>query len=154
MLQLEAVKSPLVFAIMAASYALPAMGQTETKPAPQTGTVYVYRIKVRLVARAVHPLIYFDDTALRQPCGTAGPTTPICTIHLATGEYVAHELPAGKHMISTDFAEASQLFEVEPGKEYFFKLDHNNLLKHRKPMTLALVPTEQAWREMEGLRKR
>src|SRR5579864_741064 len=83
------MKSPLVFVMMAAaSIAMPAMGQTETKPAPPTATVYVYRIKVRLVARALRPLIYFDGLELGQLCAsgpvpTAAPTsvistTPIC----------------------------------------------------------------------------
>ena len=57
-------------------------------------------------------------------------------------------------MIGATLSEASQLFEVEPGKEYFFKLDHKKLLTHSEPITLTLVPMEQARREMEGLRKR
>jgi hypothetical protein len=160
MLQRETMKSPLIFVMMAASYAIPAMGQAESKPTPQAATVYVYRIKVRLVAKAFRPLIYFDGFELGQPCtngpvSTAAPSnTPICAIQLATGEYLSHELPAGKHSISATLSEASQSFDVEPGKEYFFKLDHKNLLKNRKPITLTLIPMEKARREMEGLRKR
>lgn len=156
---LEAKKSPLVFVMLASSIAVPAMCQTEAKPASQTATVYVYRIKVRLVARALRALIYSDGNALWQPCPgkpvmPAAPTTPMCVIRLSAGEYLSYELSAGKHTISATLSEGRQLFNVEPSREYFFKLDHNNILTHREPMTLTLVPIEQARREMEGLRKR
>jgi hypothetical protein len=159
-------KSPLVFVMIAASIALTAMGQTETKPSPQTATVYVYRIKVRLVARALRPSIYFDGTELWEPCASgpvpsAVPSTPICPVRLASGEYLSHQLPIGKHTLTAGLTEVGQSFDAEPGKEYFFKLDHNirkNVLRSawegREPMTLTPVSTEQARHEMEGLRKR
>jgi hypothetical protein len=143
--QLETMKSLLVF-VMAASIAAPAMGQTETKPAPQTATVYVYRTKVRIMLRALRPSIYFDGTELRR---------------LANGEYFSRELPTGKHMISAGRTEVGQLVDLEPGKEYFFKLDHKNVMVtwaseplSRQPMTLTPVPMDQARREMDGLQKR
>ena len=141
MLRLEAMKSVL-FVMMVASIATPAMGQTETTPAPQTATVYVYRTKVRIIARGLRPSIYFDGAELRR---------------LANGEYFSRELPMGKHMISAGRTEVGQLVDLEPGKEYFFKLDHKNVIvtdvSGRQPMTLTPVPMEQARREMDGLRK-
>jgi hypothetical protein len=128
---------------MAVSIAIPAMGQTETKPTPQTATVCVYRTKVRIIARALRPSIYFDGTELRR---------------LANGEYFSRELPTGKHMISAGRTEVGQLVDLEPGKEYFFKLDHRNAIitdfSGRQPMTLTPVSMEQARREMDGLHKR
>lgn len=161
MLQLEVMKSPFIFVVVAASIAVSAMGQTETKPAPQTATVYVYRLKVRLFT-GFDPSLFFDGFELGQPCtngpvSTAEPNnTPICALRLDGGEYLSHELPAGKHTISAQYSEEreNQSFEAEPGKEYFFKLNHKNRWTHMKPITLTLVPKEQARHEMEGLRKR
>jgi len=133
----------LVFVMAAASIAIPVMGQTETKAAPQTATVYVYRIKVKFMARALHPSIYFDGMEL---------------LRLANGEYFSRQLPTGKHMVSAGRTEVGQLVDLEPGKEYFFKLDHKNVFvsnwSGRQPMTLTPVPMEQARREMDGLQKR
>ena len=150
-------------------FAALAFAADDNAPPAQTATVYVYRIKVRLMARALRPLIYFDGTELQQPCAsgpvpTTAPTsaistTPICAIRLASGEYLSRQLPPGKHMISADLTtEVGQLFDVEPGKEYFFKLDHKNVFisgwAGREPMTLAPVSMEQARREMEGLKRK
>jgi len=142
MLQPESTKSLLVF-VMAASIAMPAMGQTGTKPAPQTATVYVYRAKARIMGAAIRPSIYFDGMELRR---------------LAKGEYFSRSVPTGKHMISAGRSEVGQLVDIERGKEYFFKLDHKNTfvtaISNREPMMLTQIPVEQARREMDGLHKR
>jgi hypothetical protein len=61
-------------------------------------------------------------------------------------------------MISAGRTEVGQFVDLEPGKEYFFKLDHKNVFisnqTGRQPMTLTPVPMEQARREMDGLQKR
>lgn len=133
----------VLFLTLATSIAMPTMGQTETKPASQTSMVYVYRTKVKMMARALRPSIYFDGTELRR---------------LANGEYFSRQLPTGKHMISAGRTEVGQLVDLEPGKEYFFKLDHKNVFvsnwSGRQPMTLTQVPEKQAHSEMDGLQKR
>jgi hypothetical protein len=104
---------------------------------------YVYRIKVRFMARTLRPSIYFDGTEL---------------LRLANGQYFSRSVPTGKHMISAGRTEVGQFVDLEPGKEYFFKLDHKNVFisnqTGRQPMTLTPVPMEQARREMDGLQKR
>lgn len=112
-------------------------------PAPtRTATVYVYRTKVRFMARALRPSIYCDGLELRQ---------------LANGEYFVDALPTGKHMISAGRTEVGQLVDLEPDKAYFFKLDHKNVFvsnwSGRQPMTLTSVPENQARTEIEGLKR-
>ena len=111
-------------------------------PQPQAATVYAYRTRVKVMARALRPSIYCDGIEIQR---------------LSNGTFFSHKVPAGKHMISAGRTEVGQLVDLEPGKEYFFKLDHKNALitdvSGRQPMTLTVVPADTARREMEGLKK-
>src|SRR5689334_3665989 len=76
---------------------------------------------------------------------------------LANGTFLLYKVPAGKHMISAGRTELGQLVDLEPAKEYFFKLDHKNVFvsnwSGRQPMVLTIVPADTARSEMDGLKK-
>jgi hypothetical protein len=113
---------------------------SDSTPPAQTATIHVYREKARLVGIIIRPSIYFDGRELKR---------------LAKGECFSIALPIGKHLISAGRSEVGNLVELEPGKDYFFKLDHKNwagnAVTGRQPMFLAPMPADQARTEMEGL---
>ena len=73
------------------------------------------------------------------------------------GTFFNSKVAAGKHMISVGRSEVGQLVELQPGKDYYFRFGHKNLLvtgfSGAQPLTLTLVPEEEALPEMQGLKK-
>ena len=111
-------------------------------PFQPSATIHVYRPKARIKARAVHPSIYCDGVELYR---------------LHQGTVFNSKVSAGKHMISVGRSEVGQLVDLEPGKDYYFRFGHKNLLvtgfSGAQPITLTLVAEEEALPEMRGLKK-
>jgi hypothetical protein len=106
----------------------------------QFATIHVYRPKARIVARGIHPSIYCDGMELYR---------------LHQGTFFTAKLPAGKHLITAGRSEVGQLIDMEPGKDYYFRFGHRNLLlsgfSASQPITLSLVSEDEARTEIQGL---
>jgi hypothetical protein len=127
-------RSLLMFALGITALAQ-AFGQ---QPAP--ATIQVYRPKAKIMARGVHPSIYLDGVELYR---------------LHQGTFFMAIVPAGKHLVTAGRSEVGQLVEMEPGKHYYFRFGHRNLLlsgfSGSQPITLSLVSEDEARSEIQGL---
>jgi len=119
-----------------------AICQITESPVSQNATIHVYRAKAKLKGIALHPSIYLDGTEIKQ---------------ISVGRFIVTSLPPGKHMISAGRSEVGQLVDLEPGKEYFFRIGHKNMFavgfSGVQPITISLVSEEEAKREMAGLKE-
>jgi hypothetical protein len=126
----------LTSALMLLSSILKAQAPVQTP----TATVHVYREK-RFVGSAVSPSIYVDGTALQR---------------LHNGSFFVATVPSGKHMITAGRSEVGLFIDFEPGKHYYFRMDHKNwagtAASGRQPMFLSQVPAEQAEADMRKLK--
>jgi hypothetical protein len=106
-----------------------------------TATVHVYREK-HFVGSAVSPTIYIDGTALQR---------------LHNGSFFVATVPSGKHMITAGRSEVGLFTDFEPGKHYYFRMDHKNwagtAVSGRQPVFLSQMPAEQAEAEMRKLKQ-
>ena len=110
--------------------------------ATQNATIHVYRAKAKIKGIALHPSIYSDGTEIKQ---------------ISAGRFIVASLPPGKHMISAGRSEVGQLVDMEPGKDYFFRIGHKNMFavgfSGVQPITISIVSEEEARREMAGLKE-
>jgi Protein of unknown function (DUF2846) len=117
--------------------ALQAFAQT---PAP--ATIHVYRAKAHLKGIALRPSVYCDGKDLTR---------------LYRGTVFVTQIPAGKHMITLGRTEVGQFVDFEPGKDYYFRFGHKNMLvtamSGREPLTLTQVSAEEALPEMKALKE-
>jgi hypothetical protein len=109
---------------------------------PETATIHVYRPKAVLKGRGLHPSIYFDGVELHR---------------LHQGMFFVASIPSGKHMITVGRSEAGQFIDFEPGKQYYFRFGHKNILvtalSNRQPITLSLVSADEAESEIHDLKE-
>jgi hypothetical protein len=113
----------------------------QTSEQAPTATIHVYREK-HFVGSAVSPSIYIDGTAVQR---------------LHNGSFFVVTVPAGKHMITAGRSEVGLFTDFEPGKHYYFRMDHKNwagtAVSGRQPIFLSPVPAEQAEGEMRKLKQ-
>ncbi len=135
------MKPCLIAAIFAAAV-MPITAQPARPGDAPTAVIHVYRQK-HVCAFAYSPSVYIDGTEIKR---------------LRNGSFFVATVPTGKHMITAGRTEVGLLVEFEPGKDYYFKLDHKNCagsaFSGRPPMVLSAVSPEQAKTEMSGLKER
>jgi hypothetical protein len=104
-------------------------------------TIHVYREK-HFVGSALSPSFYLDGTGLQR---------------VGNGKFFVATVPTGKHMITAGRSEVGLFVEFEPGKQYYFKIDHHNWttgFSGVEPMFLLQVTEDQAKAEMRHLKQR
>jgi hypothetical protein len=109
--------------------------------AQEHATIHVYRAQARVKGIMLHPSIYCDGIEFTR---------------LYRGTFFAAEVSPGKHLITLGRTEVGQLVDVEPGKDYYFRFGHKNILvtavSGREPLTLTQVSADEARSEMRGLK--
>jgi hypothetical protein len=104
-------------------------------------TLYVYRPQATLKGRWLHPSIYCDGVELTR---------------IYRGTFFRTTILPGKHIITLGRTEVGQFVNIEPGKDYFFRFGHKNIVvtavSGREPLTLTQVPELVARQEMDGLK--
>lgn len=107
----------------------------------QPATIHVYRAQAHIKGIALHPSVYCDGKEITR---------------LHKGTFFSAEIPPGKHLITLGRTEVGLLLEMEPGKDYYFRFGHKNILvtavSGREPLTLTEVSADEALPEMKGLK--
>jgi hypothetical protein len=128
-------RSLLTFALAMLAMAQ-AFGQ---QPAP--ATIHVYRAQARIKGIALHPSVYCDGKEITR---------------LYKGTFFTAEILPGKHLITLGRTEVGQLLDMEPGKDYYFRFGHKNIVvtavSGREPLTLTQVSADEALPEMKDLK--
>lgn len=124
-----------VIAVIAVALYAPMLAQE----AP--ATVFIYRPQAVMKGRWIHPSIYCDGIELTR---------------LYSGTYFRADAPPGKHIVTLGRTEVGQFVDMAPGKNYFFRFGHKNIVVNavsgREPLTLTQVAEETARKEMSGLK--
>ncbi len=114
-----------------------AQGQTKDQPRqvqPQ-GTVHIYRYRLS-VGTAAHPTVSCDEFPV---------------VRIQNGRVYSMKVSAGRHSFATTDKPSGIAVDVEPGKEYFLRVDFQGASLVTSP-SLVLVPPEQG--RMETLKMR
>jgi len=119
----------------------PEYRSSRTQYQAQSSIIYVYRPQAMMKGRWLHPSIYCDGKELtRIYRGTVFMTT----------------IPPGRHIITLGRTEVGQFVDMEPGRKYYFRFGHKNILvtavSGREPLTLTQVDEAVALQEMDGLK--
>jgi len=108
---------------------------------PSSATIHVYRAQARIKGIALHPSVYCDGNEITR---------------LHKGTFFTAEILPGKHLITLGRTEVGQLLDMEPGKDYYFRFGHKNILvtavSGREPLTLTQVSADEALSEMKDLK--
>lgn len=103
--------------------------------------IHVYRANAHIKGIMLHPSVYCDGAELTR---------------LYRGTFFTAKIPPGKHLITLGRTEVGQLIDLESGKDYYFRFGHKNIfvtsVSGREPLTLSLVPEDEARSEMQGLK--
>jgi hypothetical protein len=106
-----------------------------------SATVTVYRPKRVVYGRMIKPSIYCDGVQLER---------------ISNGTFFVANIPSGRHMISSGRSEVGQFVDFAPGKRYYFRFGFQRWVTGfagAPPVTLSVVPEDQAVKEMHGLKK-
>jgi hypothetical protein len=107
----------------------------------QSASIHVYRAQARIKGIALHPSVYCDGEEITR---------------LHKGTFFSAKVPPGKHLITLGRTEVGQLLDMEPGKDYYFRFGHKNILVNavsgREPLTLTEVSADEALPEMRDLK--
>src|SRR5580700_10716271 len=99
------------------------------------GTVHIYRYRLT-IGTAAHPTVSCDEFPV---------------VRMQNGRVYTMNVSAGRHSFATTGNPAGIAVDVEPGKEYFVRIDFQNASFGTSPIPV-LVPTEQGL--METLKMR
>jgi hypothetical protein len=110
--------------------------QAQPKQAPPQGTVHIYREKLSS-ATAAHPTVSCDMFAIAR---------------MQNGRVYTMKVSAGRHTFTTTHDETGIKVDVEPGKDYFVRIDFTPNAKLHGDASPVQVPTEQG--RMETLKLR
>jgi hypothetical protein len=105
----------------------------------EPATIHVYRPK-HMVGMALKPSIYCDGTELAR---------------LHNGKFFVSDIEPGKHVITAGRSEVALFIDLQPGGNYYFRLDHKNwagtAVSGRQPVYLSQVAAGEAELEIKKL---
>jgi hypothetical protein len=110
--------------------------QAQPKQAPAQGTVHIYRDKLSS-ATGTHPTVSCDMFAIAR---------------IQNGRVYTLKVSAGRHTFATTHDETGIKVDVEPGKDYFVRIDFTPNARLHGDASPVLVPAEQG--RMETLKLR
>jgi hypothetical protein len=99
-------------------------------------TVHIYRYRLA-VNQAAHPTVSCD-------------TFPV--VRIQNGRVYSMKVSAGRHTFTTVDGATGTPLDIEPGKEYFLRVDYTPNAVYVAHAALVLVPPEQGSVEIKKLR--